>query len=93
MTPFDKPPAPDAVALQIANLRIQVSTLEAAAKTGSLPEMLRQTRKTMVWSAVLVAIALLGSSVIRWWSDRALDQRLEVLEHRVETMERGRTGL
>jgi uncharacterized membrane protein len=69
---------------QLANLRLQVSALEDTARSGSLPGMLKQTRRTILWSAVLVAIALLGSSVIRVWSDtkaRSLEQRVEQLEH------------
>lgn len=72
------------VAKQLADLRLQVNALEVVAKAGSLPEMLKQTRRTILWTSVFVAIALLGSSIVRVWNDsktRSLEQRVEMLEH------------
>jgi hypothetical protein len=78
-----------AVVRQLADLRLQVNALEVAAKNGSLPEMLKQTRRTILWSAVAVAIALIVSSTFRACSD----SRVQALEHRIETLERGTKGL
>jgi hypothetical protein len=72
------------VAKQLADLRLQVNALEVVAKNGSLPEMLKQTRRTILASAVLVVAALIGSSVIRSCQDakvRSLEQRIDQLEH------------
>lgn len=68
----------------LANLELQVNALQASTKDGSLPGMLKQTRRTIFWSAVLVAAALLGSSFVKAWSDsrtRSFEQRVEQLEH------------
>lgn len=72
------------VAQQVADLRLQVSALEVAAKNGSLPEMLKQTRRTITWSAILVAAALIISSAFRACSDA----RVSALERRIETLEK-----
>lgn len=72
------------VAKQLADLRLQVNALEVVAKNGSLPEMLRQTRRTIFFSALLVAVALLASGFMHVWGDaqtRSLRQRVEQLEH------------
>lgn len=74
------------VAKQLADLRMQVSALEVVAKAGSLPEMLRQTRRTIFWSALAVAVALIVSSTLRFWDD----SRARQLEQRIEQLERGR---
>lgn len=69
---------------QLADLRLQVNALEIVAKDGSISEMLRQTRRTIFWSAALVFIALLGSSGVRLWQvarTHAIEQRIEQLEH------------
>lgn len=72
------------VARHLADLRMQVSSLEASAKLGSPQEMLKQTRSTVRWSAIIVALALLGSALIKLWSDK----RVEALEKRVELLEK-----
>jgi hypothetical protein len=77
------------VARQLADLRLQVSALEVAAKAGSLPEMLKQTRRTIFWSAGVVALALIVSSSVRACDD----SRVRALEHRIEQLERGTKGL
>lgn len=73
---------------QLADLRMQVNALEVTAKNGSLPEMLKQTRRTIMWSAVLVAAALIISSTFRACSDH----RVNALEHRIEALEHGTKG-
>lgn len=83
----------DEVAKKLANVRLQVSALQEAAKDGSLPETLQQTRRTVLWSALLVAVALIASSTYKSCSDErehAFEQRLSVFEHRLEILERGR---
>jgi len=69
---------------QMADLRMQVNALEVSAKNGSLPEMLKQTRRTISLSAILVAVALIASSFVRACDDT----RVKSLEHRIESLER-----
>lgn len=76
------------VARQLADLRMQVNALEVTAKNGSLPEMLKQTRRTIMWSAAVVAAALIISSTFR----ACTDQRVNALEHRIEALEHGTKG-
>lgn len=76
------------VAKQLADLRLQVNALEIGTKGSSLPDMLKQTRRTVTWSAVLIAIALIVSSVIKIYGD----DRMRDLQHRIETLEHGTKG-
>lgn len=76
------------VVRQLADLRMQVSALEVTAKASSLPEMLKQTRSTIRWSAVFLAFALIVSAVIRACNDPAVRS----LEQRIEQLERDRKG-
>lgn len=69
---------------QLADLRLQVNALEVTAKTGSLPETVNQARKTIRWSAALVAVALMISSVIRSCEG---DRQIHQLERRIERLE------
>lgn len=78
---------PHLVARQLADLRLQVNAIEAAAKDSSLPEGLRATRRTVFWSTVLVCVALVSSSFVRACTE-AHD-----LERRVEALERATKGL
>jgi hypothetical protein len=73
----------DPVVRSLANLRLQVSALETAAQQATMPEAMRQARRTVRGSALLVAVALVVSSVIRFWGDehvRSLETRVERLE-------------
>jgi hypothetical protein len=73
----------DQVARGLANLRLQVDALETVAKSASLPETVAQARRTVRWSALFVAIALIVSSLIKFWGDervRSLEKRIEQLE-------------
>lgn len=70
-------------ARQIADLRLQVNALEVATKSGSLPDMLRQTRRTIWLTATLICIALFASVFVRTWQDR----RTQDLEDRVKALE------
>ena len=75
----------DQVARGLADLRLQVNALEVVAKSVSLPETIAQARKTVRWSAVVVAAALIVSSLIKFWGDervRSLEKRIEQLEAR-----------
>lgn len=72
------------VVQQLADLRLQVNALEVAAKNGTLPEMLKQTRRTITWSALVVAAALIVSSAFRACSD----SRVSALERRIEALEK-----
>lgn len=72
------------VAKQLADLRLQVNALETVSKGASLPEMLKQTRRTITWSALVIAIALIVSSVIKIYGDtriKNLEDRIQALEH------------
>jgi hypothetical protein len=74
---------PPQVIRQIADLRMQVAALETTTKNASLPEMLKQTRRTIFWSALLVALALVISSMVRVCSDskaKAFEERIQQLE-------------
>lgn len=76
------------VAKQLADLRLQVNALEVVSKGSSLPDMLRQTRRTVTWSAILIAIALIVSSVIKIYGDT----RIKNLEDRIQMLEHGTKG-
>lgn len=68
----------------IADLRMQVSALQVAAKNESLPESVKQTRMTIRWSALLIAAALIASSLLKYCGDERvhnLERRVEALEH------------
>lgn len=73
---------------QLADVRMQVNALEVTTKNASLPEMLKQTRRTIFWSALLVAIALVVSSLVRVCNDskaKALEDRIQQLERATKT--------
>lgn len=72
------------VARDIADLRIQVNALEVAAKPESLPVLLRETRSTVRWSAAVIAIALVVSSLVKYCNDN----RVEHLEKCIEALEK-----
>lgn len=72
------------IAKQLADLRLQVNAIETVSKGSSLPEMLKQTRRTITWSAILIAIALIVSSAIKLYGDthiKNLEDRIQALEH------------
>lgn len=71
------------IARGLADLRMQVNALEITAKTTSLPDTIKETRATIRWSSVAIALALIASSTLRFCSDR----RVEVLEKRVQALE------
>lgn len=75
---------PDQAARDIANLKLQMDALQKTAQTASLPEALTKMRATVKWSAVIIAIALVISSVLRLVADsdvRDLRRRIEKLEN------------
>lgn len=72
-------------ARDIANLRIEVSTLSEQVSGTSLPKALASIRRTVTTAAVLVSVALLASSTIHACATREvkdLRQRIEHLEAR-----------
>lgn len=71
------------IARSLADLRLQVDALETVTKAASLAETMKQARRTVHWSAALVAAALIVSSLIKWYSD----DRVQTLEKRVEQLE------
>lgn len=75
------------VAKDIANLRMQINALEAAAKNQSIPATVQEARATLRWSAIVIAAALLVSSLLKYRSD----SRVERLEKRVEMLEKYHT--
>lgn len=75
------PPDVDHVARGLADLRLQVNALETVTKAASLPETVAQARRTVRWSAFVVALALVVSSVIRYVGDRHVDAFEKRLEH------------
>jgi hypothetical protein len=75
----------EARARDIANLRIEVSTLSGQVSAASLPGALAGVRRTVTVAAILVSAALLASSAIHAWSTREvrdLRRRIERLEAR-----------
>lgn len=75
----------EARARDIANLRIEVSTLSGQVSGASLPTALAGVRRTVTVAAILVSAALLASSAIHAWSTREvrdLSRRVERLEAR-----------
>lgn len=75
----------EARARDIANLRIEVSTLSSQVSETSLPKALAGVRRTVTVAAILVSAALLASSAIHAWSTREvrdLKRRIERLETR-----------
>ena len=82
------PPEVDIVARGLANLRLQVDALEVVVKSTSLPASIAKARKTVRWSALFVALALIVSSVIKLVGDervRSLEKRIEQLEQTRDT--------
>lgn len=74
----------DTLDRQVANLRLQLAALEETTKAASLPTAVSSLRKTVTWSAIVIALALVLSSLIRMWSD----DRVHVLEKRIEQLEK-----
>lgn len=75
----------EARARDIANLRIEVSTLSGQVSGVSLPKALAGVQRTVTVAAILVSAALLVSSAIHAWSTRGvrdLRRRVERLEAR-----------
>lgn len=75
----------EASARDVANLRIEVSTLANQVSEASLPVALSAMRRTVTVAAILVSAALLASSAIHAWSDREVTD----LRRRVERLEAG----
>lgn len=73
----------DARDRDIANLRIEVSTLASQVSEASLPKALAAMRRTVTVAAILVSAALLASSAIHAWSTREVRD----LRNRVERLE------
>jgi hypothetical protein len=72
-----------------ANLRLELNALESKINAASLPEALRSVRRTVAWGAILIAVALIVSSVIHTWGSSKVDR----LERRVELLERYHAGI
>jgi hypothetical protein len=73
----------EASARDIANLRIEVSTLADRVSGASLPQAISGIRRTVTVAAILVSAALLASSAIHAWSTREVRD----LRNRVERLE------
>jgi hypothetical protein len=72
------------VVRDIADLRIQVNALEMTAKNEALPASMKEIRVTMRWSAIVIAAALVVSSILKYCAD----SRVARLEKRVEALEK-----
>lgn len=70
-------------ARDVANLKLQIDALQKSVQSASLPEAFVAMRSTMKWSAVIIAVALLVSSIIRLVSDNEVRE----LRHRMEKLE------
>lgn len=77
----------DPAARDIANLKLQLDALQKSAEAASLPDAVTKMRATVKWSAVVIAVALVASSLIRMFSDSDVRD----LRHRIEKLESGRT--
>ena len=69
----------------LADLKLQVNARETVAKNVSLPETIAQARRTVRWSAIIVALARVVSSLVRCYGDaraQSLEKRVELLEAR-----------
>lgn len=73
----------DARARDIANLRIEVSTLSDRVNGASLPQAISAIRRTVTIAAILVSFSLLVSSAIHAWATREVRD----LRNRVERLE------
>lgn len=73
----------EARARDIANLRIEVSTLSDRISGTSLPQALAAMQRTVAVAAILVSVALLASAAIHAWSTREVRD----LRHRIERLE------
>lgn len=69
---------------EVANLRLQLNALERAAKDVSLPEAVTRMRKTVKWSSIIIAVALVVSALI----SRIRDVKIRALEERIERLEK-----
>jgi hypothetical protein len=72
------------VVRDIADLRMQVAALAVATKNESLPASVKEARTTVRWSAIVIAAALMASSVLRYCAD----ERVSHLERRIDLMEK-----
>lgn len=68
----------------IADLRLHVNALEVTAKNESLSNSVKEARATVRWSAIVIAAALVASSILKFCAD----SRVERLEKRVEALEK-----
>lgn len=73
----------DARTRDIANLRIEVSTLADRVNGASLPQAITAIRRTVTIAAILVSVSLLASSAIHVWATREVRD----LRNRVERLE------
>lgn len=73
-------------ARDLANLRLEVHALATKINAESLPDHLRGLRRTISWSAVVIAFALLMSGVMHMCGTSKIDK----LEKRVEQLEKTR---
>lgn len=78
----------EARAREIANLRIEVSTLSTRINGASLPQAMAEIRRTVAFAAILVSVALLASSAIHACSTREVRD----LRRRVERLEAPNLG-
>lgn len=69
---------------EVANLRLQLNALEKATREASLPEAIARMRKTVKWSSIVIAVALVVSALI----SMARDRELRALEERIERLEK-----
>jgi hypothetical protein len=76
------------VVRDIADLRMQVHALEVTARNETLPASVKEARSTLRWSAIVIAAALVVSSLLKYCGDG----RVERLEKRVEALEKSHDG-
>lgn len=71
-------------ARDLANLRLEINALASRMEAASLPDALRSVKRTITWSAVGIAVALVLSGLLHLWGSTKVDR----LEERVLRLER-----
>jgi len=77
----------DPRARDLANLRLEVNALSSKINTADLPAALAGVRRTIIWAAVAIAVALIVSGLFHLIGN----SRVEQLERRVEQLEKYRS--
>ena len=78
----------DSRARDLANLRLEVNALSTKIQAAALPDALAGMRRTVIWAAVGISVALVVSGLFHMLGN----SRVERLERRVEQLEKFHTS-